>query len=163
MNNYSKLVLRNHTLAPICILGLAALCLMLAPATAAAQHLDARMQASARAANIGKTKTVFYAIDLTTGNALVRQNIDNPMIPASNLKLITTATALHTLGKHKMPTAMPALIALNGSNEPPLIHCSEGLITSTAKKPSTTVGIPAITSKVGLSQDRIRCDANSLK
>lgn len=47
-----------------------------------------------------QTKTVFsiMAVDAKTGTVLYQLHPDRPMIPASNMKLITTAAALHYLG-----------------------------------------------------------------
>ncbi len=52
-----------------------------------------------RTANLGKTQIGMVAVDLDSRYELLRHNPDTPMIPASNLKLLTTAAALHTLGK----------------------------------------------------------------
>ena len=66
--------------------------------TAARGDIDAKMQTLVRRSDVGKTVVALYAVDLTAGLVLVKQNADEPMIPASNLKLVTTAAALHTLG-----------------------------------------------------------------
>ncbi|MBL7214283.1 MAG: D-alanyl-D-alanine carboxypeptidase/D-alanyl-D-alanine-endopeptidase [Phycisphaerae bacterium] len=45
-------------------------------------------------------KTVFaiLAVDAQSGKTLYQKNADKPMIPASNMKLVTTAASLHYLG-----------------------------------------------------------------
>jgi D-alanyl-D-alanine carboxypeptidase/D-alanyl-D-alanine-endopeptidase (penicillin-binding protein 4) len=47
-----------------------------------------------------QTKTEFgiYAVAADTGRVVYRLNTDIPMIPASNMKLVTTAAAVHYLG-----------------------------------------------------------------
>ena len=90
----SNWICRVHRFAAMCVL-----LLTITSVPEIAQRLDFRMSSAVRTANIGSTKTSLYAVDLTTGFSLVKKNVDEAMIPASNLKLITTAAALHTLGK----------------------------------------------------------------
>jgi D-alanyl-D-alanine carboxypeptidase/D-alanyl-D-alanine-endopeptidase (penicillin-binding protein 4) len=49
-------------------------------------------------ADLGKAEISVLIRDLNTGRTLVDLNPDQPMIPASNMKLITTAAALYQLG-----------------------------------------------------------------
>ena len=65
-----------------------------------------------------------------------------------------------TVGRHKMPTAMPPLAALNTLN-PSLKTCKSGVMTVSAKNPYTTVGTPANTSRIGLRKPRTRRGAYS--
>jgi len=67
-------------------------------APVAAQNVDTRIGDLVRAAALGKTQVSLYAVDLTTGRTLVRTDADEAMMPASNLKLVTSAAALATLG-----------------------------------------------------------------
>ena len=62
------------------------------------EDVDARIADVIRAAGMGKTSISLYAVDLESNRSIVRSNPDDAMIPASNLKLITSATALSTLG-----------------------------------------------------------------
>ena len=45
-----------------------------------------------------KTTFAILVVDANTGKTVYRTNANNPMIPASNMKLITTAASLHYLG-----------------------------------------------------------------
>ena len=45
-----------------------------------------------------KTRFAILAADANTGTVLYRQNSDAPMIPASNMKVVTSAAAVHYLG-----------------------------------------------------------------
>ncbi len=47
---------------------------------------------------LGKTKVSLCVLDVTTGRTLVSIEADEPMIPASNMKLVTSAAALGVLG-----------------------------------------------------------------
>ena len=51
-----------------------------------------------RSAGLQETKVAIFVADLDNKNELVAINIDEPMIPASNMKLFVTAAALHVLG-----------------------------------------------------------------
>ncbi len=45
-----------------------------------------------------KTRFAILAVDANTGNVLYQQNPNTPMIPASNMKVVTSASAVHYLG-----------------------------------------------------------------
>lgn len=60
--------------------------------------VDLRIADLIRSSGMGKTAISLYAVDLQTNRPIVRSNQDDSMIPASNLKLLTTAAALGTLG-----------------------------------------------------------------
>ncbi len=85
-----------RSLVSLPALGLALL--LGAIASTARGDLDLKMQTLVRRSDVGKTAIALYAVDLSNGLVLARQNADEPMMPASNFKLITSATALHTLG-----------------------------------------------------------------
>ena len=51
-----------------------------------------------RGSNLGQTDVSLLVMDLSNGQKLARIRPKYPMIPASNMKLVTTAAALHTLG-----------------------------------------------------------------
>jgi len=67
-------------------------------ASSAVARLPAEIRNIIEAAGLRQTKIAMLAVDLDTGEELVAFNVDEPMIPASNMKLITTAGALHILG-----------------------------------------------------------------
>jgi len=51
-----------------------------------------------RAGGLGNASVSVLAVDLDTGELLVAIDPDRPIIPASNMKLVTSAAALHVLG-----------------------------------------------------------------
>ncbi|MEX0774338.1 MAG: D-alanyl-D-alanine carboxypeptidase/D-alanyl-D-alanine-endopeptidase [Phycisphaeraceae bacterium] len=71
------------------------LLLLTAPAQA---DLQRDFEATVAAANLGKARWSIQVTDLTTGQTLVSMDADRAVIPASNMKLVTTAAALGTLG-----------------------------------------------------------------
>ncbi|MFP4144736.1 MAG: D-alanyl-D-alanine carboxypeptidase/D-alanyl-D-alanine-endopeptidase [Phycisphaeraceae bacterium] len=71
---------------------------LLLTASAAFADVESEMRRLIHAANLGKTRVAVMATDLTTGQPLARIGADQPMRPASNMKLITTAAALDILG-----------------------------------------------------------------
>ena len=75
---------------------IAGLCLMVWPGTTPA-GIDAQVRAMISAADLRKTVVGLFAADVDTGRTIVTVNADEPLIPASNMKLITTAAALHLL------------------------------------------------------------------
>jgi len=71
---------------------------LLATSVAHANGLQAQVESALRSAQIGQTTVGIVAIDLDTGSPLVEIEGDRQMIPASNMKLVTTAAALEMLG-----------------------------------------------------------------
>jgi D-alanyl-D-alanine carboxypeptidase/D-alanyl-D-alanine-endopeptidase (penicillin-binding protein 4) len=69
----------------------------LAPLSARAADLQTQVRGMVNAANLGQTEVGVLIVDLSTGKTLASINSDEPMIPASNMKLVTTAAALKTL------------------------------------------------------------------
>ncbi len=66
-------------------------------------------------------------------------------------------------GTVRMPTPMPAASRLNGAALLKNRTTKSGLITVSAKKPSTTLGMPASTSTIGLRKRRVRGRAYSAR
>jgi len=68
---------------------------------AVSAHASGVVQSQARtilkSRDLGKTTISAFATDLTDDRVLIRINADEPMIPASNMKLLTTAVALGVL------------------------------------------------------------------
>lgn len=60
--------------------------------------IESQTQDMVEAADLGEAVFGACLVDLLTGETLVDIDADRPMIPASNLKLVTTAAALHVLG-----------------------------------------------------------------
>lgn len=62
-----------------------------------AQDLERRIRDALAAADLGRTRVGISAVDLRTGQHLAAVNDREPLIPASNQKLLTSAAALHVL------------------------------------------------------------------
>lgn len=72
---------------------------LVSAASAQAQGiLDSQARAMIRTRDLKKTKVSILVVDVTSGETLVSIRPDEKMIPASNMKLITTAGALDLLG-----------------------------------------------------------------
>jgi serine-type D-Ala-D-Ala carboxypeptidase/endopeptidase (penicillin-binding protein 4) len=110
-------------------------CLLLSAllASSAVAGVDAQAQAMVRAADLRTTKVAIYAEDLQTGQPLISLNADEPMIPASNMKLVTTAAALDTLG--------PGFVF-----KTELRWADEGVTARAAKPTADTTAVPAAAS-----------------
>lgn len=64
--------------------------------------LQGHIQTLIQSSGLDQTKVGILVMDLDSGEELVELGSIEPMIPASNMKLITTATALHVLGPEFM-------------------------------------------------------------
>lgn len=70
----------------------------LAPAAPASAQLQSRFDQAIRVADLKGTTIAYYVRDLGSSEVLAEQHADRLMIPASNMKLFTSASALATLG-----------------------------------------------------------------
>lgn len=78
---------------------LAALAALLpSPAPAAAQELSGEVSRLVSAAKLGKAKAGISILDLNTGEVLASYRGGEAMVPASNMKLLSSGAALLTLG-----------------------------------------------------------------
>ncbi len=85
---------RTQSLAPLLAVFLA----VLAAPLAGAVRIEPAIQQALRSANLGQsTQVAIFFRDLTTGEVYVDLEPDTPLIPASNMKLITAVAALDTL------------------------------------------------------------------
>ncbi len=77
-------------------------CVVLAPLTAvgpaAGQPLDGRLETLLQRSKLGKTKVSVCAVDVSSGRVLMSRSAAEPMIPASNMKLLTAGAAVLVLG-----------------------------------------------------------------
>lgn len=71
---------------------------MLSPIAEAQSSLHNQIRELIRGSGVGNAKVAVEIHDFSTQESLVEINTNTPMIPASNMKLITTAVALETLG-----------------------------------------------------------------
>ena len=58
-----------------------------------ARSLQNRLESIIQSTNLGEAKVAFYVLDLSDGLSVAEMNANKPMIPASNMKLVTTAAA----------------------------------------------------------------------
>lgn len=72
--------------------------LALTLASAALADVESQIRNLLGTVDLKGTEVSVYIVDATTGEMLVDIEGDRPMIPASNMKLLTTATAIDTLG-----------------------------------------------------------------
>ncbi len=63
-----------------------------------ADELGNRVDSIISRVDLGVAKIGLVAVNLSTKNIMIERNADQPMIPASNLKLVTTAASLSTFG-----------------------------------------------------------------
>lgn len=86
---------------------LAAAAVLTSPALALAQALQQEVEAVVRQANLGPAKVAVVVQDADTGETLAEINAASPMIPASNMKLLTTGAAIIALGaEHRFQTEL---------------------------------------------------------
>ena len=69
-----------------------------AAATSAFGNVETRIEQMFIASDLGNAVAGVCVVDLQTGQTLAEIDADEPMIPASNMKLLTTAAALQLLG-----------------------------------------------------------------
>lgn len=103
---------------------LALLAAALPLASASAQELDNEVQRLVSAAKLGKAKAAISVIDLQSGEVLAAHRAGEPMVPASNMKLLTSGAALFTLGSEFIFRTQIELsgdtLILEGSGDPAL-------------------------------------------
>lgn len=113
--------------------------------------VDASVQHEANAvihaANLGHAKVGLYAVDLQTGAVLIQLHPSDPLIPASNMKLLTTASALHELGPDFMfKTRLKLTAPAKDTGQPSLILQGDG---------DPSLGDPVLLAEHGLDIDQL--------
>lgn len=115
---------------PLVGIALAAALVVLPAAASLAQTLQGRIDSAINNSRIGDTKLGVHVIDCRSSTVLASRDADVSLIPASNMKLLTTGAALSTLGPDfafrtellHQPAAggAPERIILRGSGDPAL-------------------------------------------
>ncbi|MBB6429610.1 D-alanyl-D-alanine carboxypeptidase/D-alanyl-D-alanine endopeptidase [Algisphaera agarilytica] len=121
--------------------------------------LETDIQQILSGAALGKTRTAVLLVDLTTGEPLVELDADNPMVPASNMKLITTAAALTRLGPDFKFSTRLSLIPPTETEAPASASARD--LAKTATLPSLLIrgeGDPAFGDPVLLAQAGFEVD-----
>jgi len=77
---------------------LVALLIMLSVTTGLRASLESEVRIQIRSIDLRGATVAVSVLEAGTGSSLVSIREDRPMIPASNMKLLTTGAALHTLG-----------------------------------------------------------------
>lgn len=88
----------RRLLGTVTLLSLLGLSQLVAAGIAAAQELNTRVERAVSAAKLGNGKAGISILDTSSGRRLASYNAEQPMIPASNQKLISTGVALSVLG-----------------------------------------------------------------
>ena len=131
--------------------------------------LETDVQQILTGASLGKTRSSVLLVDLRTGQTLIDLDADVPLVPASNMKLITTAAALTRLGPDfKFSTKLALLLppspgnsnsASEGSSQPANTRSAPGSIPGAL--PSLLIrgeGAPAFGDPVLLAQAGFEVD-----
>lgn len=95
------------------------------PLGALAQSLQSRLDMVIADSRIGATKLGVHIVNCRTGSAMASRDADRPLIPASNMKLITSGAALATLGpEYVFKTELLYLPAVEGRPEQVILRGS---------------------------------------
>lgn len=108
--------------------GLVVLMIAWAATLAHAGPLDAEIDRIIKRADLGNATVAVHAIDLQTGAEIAAYQPETRMIPASNMKIITSGAALKVLGEEFVfrtylaidDTVSPPRLVLKGSGDPAL-------------------------------------------
>ncbi len=91
-----------------------------------AQPLSAQLRQMASNADLGQTTWGFCVVDLDDGQIIAQDHDDDPMLPASNMKLFTTAVALRVLGADYEFTTVLGWIGTKAGTSDKLVVVADG-------------------------------------
>lgn len=107
-------------------LAVAGFAVLLASSPAAAE-VESRLRSHLGSADLRGTDVSVYVYDVSRGEELAEIDADRLMIPASNMKLITTAAALAILGEDfRFSTRLERLEPREGETHPTLVIVGDG-------------------------------------
>lgn len=122
---------------------------LLVTASSALADLTAQTQSIINAADLRDTQVGVYIYDLDNNAPLASINPDVPLIPASNMKVFTTAAALHTLGSDfvfRTELRMIPAGGIEGTTNPSLVVKGDG---------DPAFGDPDLLAKHGLDIEKL--------
>jgi D-alanyl-D-alanine carboxypeptidase/D-alanyl-D-alanine-endopeptidase (penicillin-binding protein 4) len=120
---------------------------LLAAAQPALAGVEGELRQLIRGSDLRNTRVSVVVRDLGTGQTLAAIHPDRQMIPASNMKLITTAAALDLLGKDfRFHTRLKRLPPADGENAPRLLIQGDG---------DPAFGDPVLLQRYGHSVDAL--------
>lgn len=120
-------------------------CLSLVTGAAWAAPLDGALEQLLNGRDLLNTRYSVCVIDADTGEVLAEINADEPMIPASNMKLLTTASALDVLGTgFAFRTELGVIDATATGGKPGLMVTGDG---------DPALGDPVLLKEAGLTAE----------
>jgi D-alanyl-D-alanine carboxypeptidase/D-alanyl-D-alanine-endopeptidase (penicillin-binding protein 4) len=89
----------RHSLTSSALLLLVVVCLFIAAPQARGQSIQSRVAQLVRGMDLGKASMSLQFVDVSSGDEIASVNATRSLIPASNMKIVTTAAAMVALGE----------------------------------------------------------------